>query len=473
MRKAITVIMLCSILCLTGCGNKEQSPTRQPALVAVKTVEKAMSGGKADAYSASVEPYSKVQLSFRGRGYVTYIHRVREKDGDIHFADPGDTITAGTVLATLRTQDFKNQVQGAESQYGKSVAAVKGAEAQVMQTKAMVDTALATEKQAEAGVKAACAVQAGAQDSIEQAKAQFERNSLEYDRAKALLASDSMAKAEYDTVNAAYKSSKAQLDGAREQYNAAVAQVRDAKAKLQAAKARVAEAESGVHKAAAGVDASKADVLGADAQLVQAQLDYDDSFLRSPITGVILSRNIELGNQVQPGIVAFEMADIDAVKITFGVPDIVVNKLRLGQEVDVICDAVPGTLYKGYIMTLSAGADQKERSFKVVVKVKNKAHRLLAGMIASLKLTTDDQVSREELMIPLSAIVRDAAKPDMFSVFIVEGKGASLTARLREIETGEAIGNQIIVKNGLVSGDRIITAGANLVKDGDPVKIGE
>lgn len=465
--------MLCSILCLTGCGNKEQSPTRQPALVEVKTVEKAMSGGKSDVYSASVEPYSKVQLSFRGRGYVTYIHRVREKDGDIHFADPGDTITAGTVLATLRTQDFKNQVQGAESQYGKSVAAVKGAEAQVMQTMAMVDTALATEKQAEAGVKAACAMQAGAQDSIEQAKAQFERNSLEYDRARALLASDSMARAEYDAVNAAYKSSKAQLDGARDQYNAAIAQVRDAKAKLQAAKARVAEAESGVHKAAAGVDASKADVRGADAQLSQAQLDYDDSFLRSPITGVILSRNIELGNQVQPGIVAFEMADIDTVKITFGVPDIVVNKLRLGQEVDVICDAVPGTLYKGYIMTLSAGADQKERSFKVVVKVKNKAHRLLVGMIASLKLTTDDQVSREELMIPLSAIVRDAAKPDTFSVFIVEGKGASLTARLREIETGEAIGNQIIVKNGLVSGDQIITAGANLVKDGDPVKIGE
>jgi len=473
MRYAITVIVLCSVLSLTGCGKKEQSPIRHPALVEVKKVEKTLSGGKVDVYSASVEPYSKVQLSFRGRGYVSFIHRVRERDGDIHFADPGDIITAGTVLATLRTKDFENQVQSAESQYGKSVAAVKSAEAQVMQTKAMVDTALAAEKQAEAGVKAACAIQAGAQCSIEQAKAQFERNSLEYDRARALLASDSMARAEYDTVNAAYKSSRAQLDGAREQYNSAVAQVHDAKARLQAARARVAEAESGVRKADAGVDASKADILGADAQLAQAQLDYDDSFLRSPITGVILSRNIELASQVQPGVVAFEMADIDTVKITFGVPDIVVNKLRLGQEVEVTCDAVPNIIYKGYIMTISAGADQKERSFKVVVKVKNKAHRLLVGMIASLKLTTDGRASREELMIPLSAIVRDAAKPDKFSVFIVEDKGASITACLREIETGEAVGNQIIVKNGLVSGDRIITAGTNLVKDGDPVKIGE
>jgi RND family efflux transporter MFP subunit len=473
MRNAITAFILCMMISISGCGGGEKSQTRHPALVEVQTVEKVKAGGRYEVYSASVEPYSKVQLSFRGRGYVTFIHRVREIDGDVHFADPGDTITAGTVLATLRTQDFENQLQGAESQHGKSVAAVKGAEARVLQAKAMVDSSLAARKQAEAGVMAAIAMKAEAKDGIEQAKAQFDRNSLDYERAKALLASDSMTKADYDTVNAAYKSSKAQLEAAGEKLNEASAQLREARAKLQAASARIAEAESGVLQAGAGVDSSKADELGASAQLNQAQLDLDDSYLRSPITGVILSRNIEPGNQIQPGMVAFEMADIDLVKITFGVPDIVVNKLKLGQEVDVTCEAVPGNIYKGSIMTLSAGADQKERSFKVVVKVKNRAHRLLVGMIASLKLKTDSPASREELMIPLSALVRDSSGHDRFSVFVVEGKESSLTARLRSVETGEAIGNQIVIKSGLAAGERFITTGTNLVKDGDPVKIGD
>lgn len=459
MKKLIAFFAICLAAASGGCTQAPKPQPRPLALVQVETAEKSSVGAPTSTYSASIDAYSRVQLTFRGQGYITSIHLVKEPDGSTRLVDQGDEVTAGTVLACLRPADFQNQVNSAQSQMDRTVAGVQQSRSQVLQAQAAEVSARAAVKQAEAAEGEARAQMAAAQ-------ADYDKNRVNFDRAANLLASESMSQADYDSAVAACDSSKARLDQANQQIASALAQVRSVRAK-------VGEAASAVGMAVAALNSQKAAVLGAQSQLDQAKLNYSDAFLKAPFSGVILNRNVELGTQVTPGTVAFEIVALDAVKVTFGVPDMVVSHLRIGQKVDIICDPFPSKLFHGRILTLAAGADPKERTFQVVVKLANPDHLLRVGMIASLNLTTTNRKAVAELSIPLSSIVEDPKNPGQYCVYIVEGQGSSLLARLRRIKAGEAVGDRITVKEGLSNGDRVVTSGLQLIKDGDPIKIGE
>ncbi|MFH0801022.1 MAG: efflux RND transporter periplasmic adaptor subunit [bacterium] len=459
MKKLLTIFTLCLAATLGGCTQAPKPQPRPLALVQVETVEKNSVGAPVSTYSASIDAYSRVQLTFRGQGYITSIHLVKEPDGSTRLVDQGDEVTAGTVLACLRPADFQNLVNSAQSQMDRTVAGVQQSKSQVLQ-------AQAAEVSARAAVKQAEAAEGEARAQVAAAQADYDNNRANYDRAVNLLASESMAQSDYDSAKAACDSSKARLDQTKQQIYAAQAQLRSVRAK-------VGEAVSSVGMSVAALNSQKAAVLGSQSQLDQAKLNYSDAFLKAPFSGVILDRNVELGTQVTPGTVAFEIVALDTVKVTFGVPDMVVNHLRIGQKVDVICDALPGKLFHGRILTLAAGADPKERTFQVVVKLANTNHLLRVGMIASLDLTTTNRKAMVELSIPLSSIVEDPNNPGQYCVYIVEGQGNNLMARLRRIKTGEAIGDRITIKEGISHGDRVVTSGLQLIKDGDPIKIGD
>jgi multidrug efflux pump subunit AcrA (membrane-fusion protein) len=95
---------------------------------------------------------------------------------------------------------------------------------------------------------------------------------------------------------------------------------------------------------------------------------------------------------------------------------------------------------------------------------------LKVGMIGSLQLTnTRSEILPSALLVPLSAIVQ--AKDGKYGVFVVSDSSAGEVARLHSIEIGAVNGTDISVVNGLQAGDRIITTGANLLKDGQPVEV--
>jgi multidrug efflux system membrane fusion protein len=74
-------------------------------------------------------------------------------------------------------------------------------------------------------------------------------------------------------------------------------------------------------------------------------------------------------------------------------------------------------------------------------------------------------------VIPLTAVVRSPRNPDGYAVFIVEDQSGKTLARVRDVELGEAYGNKIGVRAGLSPGERVITRGSNLIKDGWQVQI--
>jgi RND family efflux transporter MFP subunit len=144
--------------------------------------------------------------------------------------------------------------------------------------------------------------------------------------------------------------------------------------------------------------------------------------------------------------------------------------VKLGQPVDVGIDAFPARTFHARISRLSSAADPVTRNFEVEVAIPNHDHLLKVGMIGSLQLTNADGGSQASaLLVPLSAVVE--AKDGKYGVFVVSDSSAGEIARLHSIEIGAVSGTDISIVNGLQAGDRIITTGANLLKDGQRVEV--
>jgi RND family efflux transporter MFP subunit len=222
--------------------------------------------------------------------------------------------------------------------------------------------------------------------------------------------------------------------------------------------------------ARAQYDSSQEQLKSARALTSEAQIALRDTSLIAPFDADIVKKAVEMGAFVGPGIPAFSLAKTDVVKIVVGVPDTVVRSVKLGQQVAVGIDAFPTRTFHARITRMSSAADPVTRNFEVEIAIPNHDHLLKVGMIGSLLVANADGGSRAPaLRVPLSAVVE--AKDGKYGVFVVSESSAGEVARLHSVDIGPVSGTEISVVNGVQAGDRIITSGANLLKDGQPIEV--
>jgi multidrug efflux system membrane fusion protein len=260
-----------------------------------------------------------------------------------------------------------------------------------------------------------------ASSQAEAAEADAQKAKLDFDRATRLFGSDSMTKPDFDSARAHY-------------------------------------------------DAAQAELRAAQAQTAETQVSLRDTTLVAPFPGEVVKKTVDMGAFVGPGVQTFAIANTETVKIVVGVPDTIVRSMKLGQPVEVAIDAFPTRTFNARITRMSSAADAITRNFDVEVAIPNHEHLLKVGMIGSLQFASANPATQpSSLMVPLSAIVQ--AKDGKYGVFVVANSSAGELARLQSVETGAVNGTEIAVVSGLVTGDRIVTTGANLLKDGQHVEV--
>ena len=353
---------------LGGCHQEAQIPTQPPKAVRLETVQAPQMIGDTLRYSASILPYTQVDLAFRSAGYVTYVGQVRGADGRTRNVGTGDYVEKGLTLAQIRREDLQNQVAQAQAQ-------------------------------------------------LDQAVAQHTKADQDFQRSKALYSTQSLTKPDYEQAEAAFHATQAAMDNAR-------------------------------------------------AVLRQAQLLFGDSDLKAPFSGYLLSRNLDLGSLVSPASSAFTIADISLVKVNFGVPDYALGRVRLGQELTIRTEE-DGTALKGRVTSISPAADPKTRIFAIEVTVSNRDRHLKPGMITSVSL---GEVPRASISIPLSAIVPFPSEPEQFAVMVAQDRAGKLVANLRKIQLGTTHDTSVTVE-GVKPGERVVSVGAQLLKDGDSIQV--
>jgi len=239
------------------------------------------------------------------------------------------------------------------------------------------------------------------------------------------------------------------------------------RAQKLAASASISKAE--LDTQGARLDTAGARVQGARSRIREAEIQLSDCTLRAPMDGVILKRPIEVGSLVSPGSLGFIVADTRVVKVVFGAPDRLIEKLRPGASLGVSFEAVPGD-FKGSITRIAPSADPKSRVFDVEVSIPNPEERLKVGMISTL-VVSEAAASGQAMVLPLTAVVRSPRDPRGFSVFVVAAEGGKEIAHLRDVKLGDVVGSAVVVREGLAAADRVVSMGATLLTDGEPVRI--
>jgi RND family efflux transporter MFP subunit len=112
---AIGSAALIAAVCLQVACSKATSENAQ--LVPVRVAEvRNIDTGSTNTYSANIQPYQQVDLSFKSNGYLASIRQVRDADGHVRNIDQGDKVTKGTVLATVQQDDFQQKLDQAKAQ---------------------------------------------------------------------------------------------------------------------------------------------------------------------------------------------------------------------------------------------------------------------------------------------------------------------------------------------------------------------
>ncbi|MCC7110793.1 MAG: efflux RND transporter periplasmic adaptor subunit [Deltaproteobacteria bacterium] len=245
--------------------------------------------------------------------------------------------------------------------------------------------------------------------------------------------------------------------------------------KLRAAGAIAAadleRAESAFAAARSNAEMAKAQRLAASEQHALARSTVEDARIVSPIDGVLARRMVDVGESVGPGMVAFSVIDVSRLRVMFGVPAHRVGEMSLGRKLPVYVEGVTGEAVVGTITKVQPVADPVMRSFSVEISLPNADGLLRPGMVASIAAGKED--SGSALLIPLESVVRSAKSSagakDGFAVWVVPPGADAVTQR--PLELGDLYGNEVRVHQGLAAGDRVVTRGAQLLREGEKVRV--
>lgn len=427
--RAINAVAVASSLFLLtivgGCGHKAAEKRVVPVRVAAVQLNAASTDAR---YSATIIPRTQVELAFKVGGYVDALRKVRGVDGKMRDIQEGDRISIGTVLARVRQSDYQVKFKEAESQ--------------ASEARSGIDVSKAQYEEAVSGI-------ASSKSQLIEAEAAYVKAKLDYDRAENLFASRSMTKADYDSAKAQYDMTSAKVAAARSQVQVIQAKADSAKANIHVVQAKSQSAQAVVQ---------------------ETQIPLHDTELKSPLNGVVLTKSIEKGTLVSPGEKAFVVADTSSVKAVFGVADIALPEMTLGNKLSVESESMPGKEFQGLITSVFPAADSKNRAFNVEVTIANSEYLLRPNMIVSLRVGTQ-QAMTPQPVVPLNAVIKSKSNANGYAVIVVTEEGGRLLARLREVKLGESFGNTVAVVEGLKQGDRVITTGGTMVNDGDQVKV--
>ncbi len=201
----------------------------------------------------------------------------------------------------------------------------------------------------------------------------------------------------------------------------------------------------------------------AETQLMLANRQLKDAYVKAPMSGYVTIKNIEKGSIVSSGTPVATIVDISSLKVKVNVSETDVFQLKVGDPVEVTTDIYPGKIFFGKITAIIAKGDDSH-TYPVEITIPNdKVHPLKAGMFGKANFTS--LTNRKGLVIPREALVGSIKDP---KVYIIVNNN---TAKLVNISTGAEGDLFIEVTSGLSEGDKVVTNGTNNLKDNIEVKV--
>lgn len=211
------------------------------------------------------------------------------------------------------------------------------------------------------------------------------------------------------------------------------------------------------------VDQAELALLQSRTALLDAERVRDGALAITPIDGTVVSREIDLFEELPPGEPTFMVSDLSRMKVRLGVPEADIAGIRnIEGTAEVTFTAFPGRLWEGEVVSFARRRSEGSLTFQVEVHVDNPEELILSGTTARVRLPL--RTIEESVVVPSSALVTRGDR-----AYLVVAEGAE--ARLRPVVLGPSNERETVILEGVSSGEQIIVRGINQVDDGTPIRI--
>jgi RND family efflux transporter MFP subunit len=161
-----------------------------------------------------------------------------------------------------------------------------------------------------------------------------------------------------------------------------------------------------------------------------------------------------------------DVFDTSEMEVIVEAPETVVSRMQVGQPSDLLVNALPGTTIRGEVTAVEPVPDLTNRTFPVHIRVFDPPDALLPGMFVRAAVVTEQPAST--VLVSADALIDRGRGTEVW----VAAEGLEgLTVQARRIETGRRRGSDIEVLVGLAEGDRVVTAGQDMLFPGASVAI--
>jgi membrane fusion protein (multidrug efflux system) len=329
----LSAFLLLALLPLAGCGPKAQVAADQPVPVRVRVPNRVRQPVSV-AVSGTVEANVSAQGAFQIAGRVAKV-----------FAEEGQAVSKGQVLAELETTDYGNAYDAAKGQ---------------------ADAARAVDDKAQAGPRS---------QELAQARIDYEQWQDQYTRMKFLYDHKSLPANDFKKIEAGYQAAQQRYDMAR-----------------QGTRVEDKAAATGQYHAAS-------------AQAHEARKRLEDTCLRAPISGFVGMRRIDVGDTVGAGIPVISVLDLNPVKVRVAIPESEIGKVQEGARATVTIPSLDQKQFEGKVETVGVAADPASRTYSTKISVPNPARLLRAGMVSEARVFSPAMT--DAITVPGGAIVHD------------------------------------------------------------------
>jgi len=362
------------------------------------------------------------------------------------FADFNSKVTKGELIARIDPAPFQAKVDQAQANLDASRASVANAQAVI--------------QQAMAGIQSAKSSLAAAQANVLKAQAVADDAKVKVDRRVIMVKQGADAKEDLETAQTTYKSAVADHDALVAQQQAVEDSVKVAQAQLNVANSLLT--------------ANQAQVKQFTAALESTQLDLDHTKITAPVDGVVVSRNVDVGQTVAASLAAptlFQIAqDLTKMQVDTNVSEADVGRVRVDQPATFTVDAYPGQVFTGKVTSIREAPINVANviTYDAVIGVSNLDLKLFPGMTANVKILVDQRPN--VLRVPNAALRYHPAS----ETAPAGGKGGRKGGAAEEavwtlnadnkpqrvvVATGESDGTYTeVTKGDLKDGDRVILA---------------
>jgi membrane fusion protein (multidrug efflux system) len=289
-------------------------------------------------------------ISARISGYVSKVN-----------VDDNQSVQAGATLLEIDPRDYQVAADQARANVADAQANAQSLTIDVpvtsVNTTSQVSSSEADVTNAQAGIAAAQQQYDAAQAELVQAQANDVKAQNDLVRYKQLVDKQEISQQQYDQAVAAAAANDAGVAGAKASASAAAQQVTQARSRLAQAEAAWRSSQTGPSQVAsmrARANSADATARAKQAALEQAELNLDYTKITAPATGVV-TKNVEVGMNVQPGQQLATVVPLDDVWITANFKETQLKNMHAGQRAEIKADS-NGRVYKGHVDSIAGSS---------------------------------------------------------------------------------------------------------------------